>query len=122
MTSSVSLLTASLPRDKAFLHYALRVHQLLMGETPKTALVHHLSRYTAATMHPRQTDNFTGNFFPPESLGTNASKILYPLYVRDFTDTTNIPVSNPISQVVKVLLCANLQQFLARFLALESII
>ena len=91
MTSSRDLSRASLPRDKAFLPYALRVHQLLMGETPKTALVHHLSRYTAATMYPRQLDarlewcaplfrtrslDLTDNFFPPESLGTNVSKIL----------------------------------------------
>ena len=30
----------------------------------------HLSIYTAIAMHTRQYDNFTGNFFPLESLGT----------------------------------------------------
>ncbi|MDJ0532241.1 MAG: hypothetical protein QNJ70_07040 [Xenococcaceae cyanobacterium MO_207.B15] len=52
---------------------------------------------------PRQYDNFTGNFFPRESHGTNVSKILYPLYVWNFTDKTSL--SNPIFQVVKVLIC-----------------
>ncbi|MDJ0688757.1 MAG: hypothetical protein QNJ41_09615 [Xenococcaceae cyanobacterium MO_188.B32] len=99
MTSSRDLSRASLPRDKAFLPYALRVHQLLMGETPKTALVHHLSRYTAATMYPRQIDarlewcdplfrtrslDLTDNFFPPESLGTNVSKILISFIRLEF--------------------------------------
>ena len=31
----------------------------------------HLSRYTAATMYPRQPDNLTVNFFPRTSFGTN---------------------------------------------------
>ena len=73
---------------------------------------------TAITI-PRQPD-FTGNFFPRESHGTNVSKILYPLYVWNFTDETSS--SNPIFQVFKVLLCTKLQQFLARFLVLENII
>ncbi len=33
-----------------------------------------LSRYTVATMNPRQYDYFTVNFFPPESLGTKNIK------------------------------------------------
>ncbi|MDJ0744083.1 MAG: hypothetical protein QNJ32_12045 [Xenococcaceae cyanobacterium MO_167.B27] len=68
---------------------------------------------------PRQID-FTGNFLPPESLGTKASKILDPLYVRDFTGTTKIHVPNPISRVVKVLICTKLQQSIARFLVIEK--
>ena len=64
----------------------------------------HLSRTMTAITIPRQYDNFTDNFFPPESLGTNAScsstetaktalayvsKILCPLYVWNFTDQTS---------------------------------
>ena len=82
----------------------------------------HLSRTMTAITIPRQYD-LTVNFFPRKSFGTNVSKILgFPLYVWNFTDTTNVPVSNPIFQVVKVLLCTNLQQLLARFLVLENII
>ena len=74
---------------------------------------------TAITI-PRQYD-LTVNFFPRKSFGTNVSKILgFPLYVWNFTDTTNVPVSNPIFQVVKVLLCTNLQQLLARSLVLDG--
>ncbi|MDJ0534936.1 MAG: hypothetical protein QNJ70_21060, partial [Xenococcaceae cyanobacterium MO_207.B15] len=80
-----------------------------------------LSRIMTAITIPRQID-FTGNFLPPESLGTKASKILDPLYVRDFTGTTKISVPNPISRVVKVLLCTKLQQSIARFLVLGKII
>ncbi|MDJ0747141.1 MAG: hypothetical protein QNJ32_27885 [Xenococcaceae cyanobacterium MO_167.B27] len=66
-----------------------------------------------AIIIPRQID-FTGNFFPPESLGTNVfENTSIPLSVWNFTDLTS--TSNPISQVVKVLLCTRLQQFLARF-------
>ncbi|MDJ0530871.1 MAG: hypothetical protein QNJ70_00025 [Xenococcaceae cyanobacterium MO_207.B15] len=71
-------------------------------------------------MNPRQYD-FTGNFFPRESHGTNVFENTHtPLYVWNFTDTTS--VSNPFPSCQGALLCANLQQFLARFLALESII
>ncbi len=76
--------------------------------------------FKGANAFAPQPLDFTGNFFPRESHGTNVSKILYPLYVWNFTDETSS--SNPIFQVFKVLLCTKLQQFLARFLVLENII
>ena len=73
-------------------------------------------------MHPRQYD-LTVNFFPRMSCGTNVSRILLFLCTFGILPTQRaFPVSNQIFQVIKVLLCTNLQQFVARFLALESIV
>lgn len=78
---------------------------------------------TAITI-PRQYD-LTVDFFPRKPCGICpkglfVSSILYnPLYVWNFIDTTNIPVSNPIFRVVKVLLYLKLQQFLARCLRIK---
>ncbi len=91
----------------------------------------HLSRYTAATMHPRQPDiearsladetsagsllNLTVNFFPRMSFGTNVLEkysyiyICLEFYRQDFLVEPHIP------NCLGALLCTKLQQFLARF-------
>ena len=75
----------------------------------------HLSRYTAATMYPRQYDNFTGNFFPPESLGTTYYKNTHtPSYVWNFTDTTCISRVEPHIPSCQGAERMRLQQFIAR--------
>ncbi len=94
-----------------------------------TALKRHLSRYTAATMHPRQLD-LTVNFFPRMSFGTNrirrnthtSSRVL-PLrdkiargrsskYAWIFTDVAT--TSNPYPNFLGANYCTKLQQFIAR--------
>ncbi|MDJ0692488.1 MAG: hypothetical protein QNJ41_28865 [Xenococcaceae cyanobacterium MO_188.B32] len=107
---------------RILLPQALRVHQLLMGETPKTALAHHLPRYIAATMHPRQYDYLTVNFFPRKSFGTSVlEKNTHTSNCAwNFTDATL--ASNPFPNFQGASYCTNLQQFLARFLALENIV
>ncbi len=114
-----------------------------MGETPKTALVHHLSRTMTAITTPRQPDgafkganafapqplDFTGNFFPRESHGTNAScsstetaktALAYVFGILKHLCTLEILPTKLFCRTLylKLSRCANctkLQQFIARF-------
>ena len=73
-------------------------------------------------MYPRQIDNFTGNFFPRESHGTNVFGILILLITFAILPTQRSSCAEPICKLSRCVLCTNLQQFLARFLALENIL
>ena len=95
-------MTSSLVENEGFLHSRVGIPALRL-----------LSRHTVATMYPRQID-FTGYFFPPESLGTNVSRILMFLCTFGILPTQRIvPVSNAIFQVFKVLLLYQVQRIRA---------
>ncbi len=91
----------------------------------------HLSRYTAATMYPRQPDiearsladetsagsllNLTVNFFSRTSFGTNVLEKYSYIYIRLEFYRQDFLVKPHIPNCLGALLCTKLQQFLARF-------
>ena len=66
-------------------------------------------------MHPRQID-FTGNFFPPESLGTNVSRILIFLCTFGILPTQRIFLCRtPYSKLSRFCFCTRLQLIMLDF-------
>ena len=73
-------------------------------------------------MHPRQYDNLTVHFFPRTSFGTNVlEEILIHLSGLGILPT-RLSCRTPYSKLSRCVARTNLQQFIARFLVLASII